>query len=74
MWGLQQDSTVAYNALRKRGFEQDVILNPALLDGLTIPTFYNDAVFPVPAVMVPTLPDAQPRRAAQPAPDRAFSM
>jgi branched-chain amino acid transport system substrate-binding protein len=60
VWGLQQDTNVAYTALRKRGFEKDVILNPALLDGITIPTFYNDAVFPVPAVMVPTLPDTQP--------------
>ena len=60
VWGLQQDTTLAYNALRKRGFEKDVILNPALLDGVTIPTFYNNAVFPVPAVMVPTLPDTQP--------------
>jgi branched-chain amino acid transport system substrate-binding protein len=60
VWGLQQDTNVAYTALRKRGFEKDVILNPALLDGVTIPTFYNDAVFPVPAVMVPTLPNTQP--------------
>lgn len=60
VWGLPQDTSVAYNALRKRGYEQTVILNPALLDGTTIPTFYNDAVFPVPAVMVPTLPDTQP--------------
>jgi branched-chain amino acid transport system substrate-binding protein len=60
VWGLQQDSTLAYNALRKRGYENNVILNPALLDGSTVPTFYNDAVFPVPAVMVPTLPDTQP--------------
>jgi branched-chain amino acid transport system substrate-binding protein len=60
VWGLQPDSTLAYNALRKRGYENDVILNPALLDGATLPTFYNNAVFPVPAVMVPTLPDTQP--------------
>jgi branched-chain amino acid transport system substrate-binding protein len=60
VWGLQQDSTLAYNALRKRGYEKDVILNPALLDGLTIPTFYNDAVFPVPAVIVQTLSETQP--------------
>jgi branched-chain amino acid transport system substrate-binding protein len=60
VWGLPQDTNVAYNALRKRGFEKDIILNPALLDGITIPTFYNGAVFPVPAVMVSTLPDTQP--------------
>jgi branched-chain amino acid transport system substrate-binding protein len=60
VWGLPQDSSVAYNALRKRGYENNVILNPALLDGITIPTFYNDALFPVPAVMVPTLPETQP--------------
>jgi branched-chain amino acid transport system substrate-binding protein len=60
VWGLAQDTTLAYNALRKRGYENNVILNPALLDGITIPTFYNDAVFPVPAVMVPTLPETQP--------------
>jgi branched-chain amino acid transport system substrate-binding protein len=60
VWGLQQDTTVAYNALRKRGFERDVILNPALLDGVTIPAVYNDAVFPVPAVMVETLAETQP--------------
>jgi branched-chain amino acid transport system substrate-binding protein len=60
VWGLPQDTNVAYNALRKRGYENNVILNPALLDGVTIPTYYNDAVFPVPAVMVPTLPDTQP--------------
>jgi branched-chain amino acid transport system substrate-binding protein len=60
VWGLPQDTTLAYNALRKRGYENNVILNPALLDGITIPAFYNDAVFPVPAVMVQTLPDTQP--------------
>ncbi len=60
VWGLPQDTTLAYNALRKRGYENNIILNPALLDGITIPTFYNDALFPVPAVMVPTLPETQP--------------
>lgn len=60
VWGLPQDTTLAYTALRKRGYENNIILNPALLDGITIPTFYNDAVFPVPAVMVQTLPDTQP--------------
>ncbi len=59
VWGLQQDTNVAYTALRKRGYENNIILNPALLDGITIPAFYNDAVFPVPAVMVATLPDTQ---------------
>jgi branched-chain amino acid transport system substrate-binding protein len=60
VWGLPQDTTLAYTALRKRGYDNNVILNPALLGGITVPTFYNDAVFPVPAVMVPTLPDTQP--------------
>jgi branched-chain amino acid transport system substrate-binding protein len=60
VWGLPQDTSVAYNALQKRGYEHNIILNPALLEGVTIPTFYNDAVFPVPAVMVEALPDTQP--------------
>jgi branched-chain amino acid transport system substrate-binding protein len=61
VWGLPQDSLLAYNALRKRGFERDVILNPALLESVSVPTLYNDAVFPLPAVSVAqTLPDTQP--------------
>jgi branched-chain amino acid transport system substrate-binding protein len=60
VWGLEQDTTLAYTALRKRGYENNIILNPALLDGVTVPALYNDAVFPVPAVMVPTLPETQP--------------
>lgn len=61
VWGLPQDSLLAYTSLRKRGFEREVIMNPALLDGVTVPTLYNDAVFPMPTVSVAqTLPDTQP--------------
>ena len=31
VWGLAQDSALAYKALRERGYERDIILNPALL-------------------------------------------
>ena len=31
VWGLAQDSALAYKALRERGYEREVILNPALL-------------------------------------------
>jgi ABC-type branched-subunit amino acid transport system substrate-binding protein len=61
VWGLPQDSLLAYTSLRKRGFEREIIMNPALLDGVSVPTLYNDAVFPMPAVSVArTLPDTQP--------------
>jgi ABC-type branched-subunit amino acid transport system substrate-binding protein len=61
VWGLPQDSLLAYNALRKRGFEREIIMNPALLEGVSVPTLYNDAVFPMPAVSVAqALPDTQP--------------
>jgi ABC-type branched-subunit amino acid transport system substrate-binding protein len=33
VWGLPRDSALAYQALRERGYEREIILNPVLLSG-----------------------------------------
>ncbi|MGL4611791.1 MAG: ABC transporter substrate-binding protein [Trueperaceae bacterium] len=60
VWGSPSDSLLAYKALRARGFEENVFLNPDLLDSISVPTLYNDAVFPLAAVRVGEAPDMHP--------------
>lgn len=57
VWGLARDSRLAFGALRARGYEGDIILDPALLGpkrgGLDFFSL-QDALFPVSPVTVAT--------------------
>jgi branched-chain amino acid transport system substrate-binding protein len=58
VWGLQSDTDVALRALRARGFEGDVILNPDLLDSSrsgVAGTRFDGALFVVSPVQVSQL-------------------
>lgn len=62
VWGLAQDSALAYESLRTRGYEKDVVLNPALLEPgtRTNPATFNGGLFPVSPAELAVLPPTQP--------------
>ena len=62
VWGLARDSALAYAGLRARGYEKDVVLNPALLEPesrVNTATF-NGGLFPVSPAELAILPPTQP--------------
>ena len=62
VWGLAQDSALAYAGLRVRGYEKDVVLNPALLEpeSRVSPASFNGGLFPVSPAELAALPPTQP--------------
>ena len=62
VWGLAQDSALAYAGLRARGYEKDVVLNPALLEpGTRVdPASFTGGLFPVSPAALSVAPPAVP--------------
>ncbi len=62
VWGLAQDSALAYAGLRARGYEKDVVLNPDLLEpeSRADPTRFRGGLFPVSPAEVSVVPPTQP--------------
>ena len=62
VWGLAQDSALAYSGLRARGYEKDVVLNPALLEPTSrlAPATFVGALFPVSPAELTAVPPTHP--------------
>ena len=63
VWGLSGDSKVAFEGLRARGFEKEVVLNPGLLEAAARTTLeaFDGSFFPVAPVRVArSLPNSHP--------------
>ncbi len=62
VWGLAQDSALAYKALRERGYEREIVLNPALLGngGINLLEIEGASFILSPVQVASSLPNTHP--------------